>query len=74
MKHKFDVIYDDKGEKVELHLDNEGIDFLIEKLQELKTTKNDHLHLMTPAWGGNELSENENSLNRINHLKIFKWD
>lgn len=73
IKFEFDV----EGEKIELHLNDEGIDSLIEQLLYLKKEgKNEHLHLMTPAWGGDELSEGktQEGFNLINHVKIYRWD
>ncbi len=48
-----------KGEQPEVALcfDAEGLDVLIRKLEYLRRSKVDHLHLMTPAWAGQELTE-----------------
>ncbi len=65
-----------KNEILEIHGNQKGleklktlIDFLLAK------TSNDHIHLMTESWGGDELSDDkqcsENEI--INHVKIFKW-
>ncbi len=67
------VEYD--GESVvELHLDEEGLDLLVDRLMKLrKHNEPEHDHLMTPSWAGWELTEEkqdaENEL--INHLTIF---
>ncbi|CAN5911187.1 Imm32 family immunity protein [soil metagenome] len=47
-----------KGEHPEVALcfDAEGLDLLIRKLEHLRS-KVDHLHLMAPAWAGQELTE-----------------
>ena len=47
-----------RGEHPEIALcfDAEGLDLLIRKLEHLRE-KVDHLHLMTPAWAGQELTE-----------------
>lgn len=45
----------DQGE-IAICFDKEGLEFLISKLTRLRD-RPDHLHLMTPAWAGNELSE-----------------
>jgi hypothetical protein len=42
--------------EVALCFDAEGLDVLIRKLEHLRS-KVDHLHLMTPAWAGQELTE-----------------
>lgn len=66
--------YNDTDDKVEIHANELGIEYLIEQLEELLKNKN-HLHLMTPSWGGDELSEEkQGEVNRlINHVKIFNW-
>ena len=50
-----DIKTPEKSE-VEIFFDAKGIDLLIKKLQWLKHSGG-HLHLATPAWAGNELSE-----------------
>lgn len=67
---------DKENELIEIHCDQKGLEnlkFLIDSL--LSTHAPDHIHLMTKAWGGKELSEkkqgSENTL--VNHVKIFKW-
>ena len=48
----------EKSEQPEVALcfDAEGLDLLIRKLEHLRS-KVDHLHLMTPAWAGQDLTE-----------------
>ena len=65
------------NEALEIHADNQGLEKLTEYLQHLiKSKKNDHMHLMTPLWGGKELSAEAQSDNDhlINHVKIIKWN
>ena len=45
----------DQGE-VAICFDKEGLEYLIAKLSKLRD-RQDHFHLMTPAWAGNELTE-----------------
>jgi hypothetical protein len=45
----------EQGE-VAICFDRDGLEFLISKLSKLRD-RQDHLHLMTPAWAGNELTE-----------------
>lgn len=62
-----------EGGEVEIYLDNEGLDFLLSQLSFLKNRKTDHVHLMTSAWGGCELTEgvrNTNSL-PVHHLRVL---
>jgi hypothetical protein len=57
--------------EIEIFCDSEGLDALIDQLQILKKHKG-HIHLMTPSWAGNELTENkqivENSL--VHHVRV----
>ena len=69
---------DKKNESVELHLDKNGAEYLRDLLTRLiESDAEDHLHLMTDEWGGNELtSEKQNQfsdVDLINHLKIMYW-
>jgi hypothetical protein len=69
--------YDAGDDKVEIHLNENGIVALIEQLEYLrKQKKSDHLHLMTEAWGGDELTggEVQEGFKLINHVKIYRWD
>jgi hypothetical protein len=65
-----DIETPDKAE-VEIFLDRNGIDLLIKKLQWLKKSGG-HVHLMTPAWAGNELSEIKfgKKSTLVNHLCV----
>ena len=57
--------------EVEIFCDSEGLSLLSKQIEHLKSGSS-HVHLMTPAWAGNELGEktfgNETIL--INHLRI----
>lgn len=56
---------------IELHFDRAGIEKLIAQLESLKAY-NSHIHLMTSAWGGEELDETPHGSNRLmNHLIIY---
>lgn len=60
--------------EVAICLDEDGLDFLIAKLSRLKL-KQDHTHLMTPSWAGNELTEVKqggDEYELIHHLRIVK--
>lgn len=60
-----------EGDVLEVFCDEEGLDSLLHQLQLLRSSGG-HLHLMTPAWGGDGLSEEkqveENSL--VHHVRI----
>jgi hypothetical protein len=54
--------------------DDEGLEFLIKKLLRLRDKK-DHMHLMTPSWAGDELTEKKQGSEEyqlINHLQLVK--
>ncbi len=68
--------FNEKNELLEIHGNAEGLIFLRDKITNLiEMEKNEHIHLMIPSWGGEELSENkkcnENVL--VPHVKVFKW-
>lgn len=74
----FTVEYDSEQECVEIHLDENGAAELMRVLQECReSASNEHVHLFTPSWGGNMLTEtkqNEGAESKlINHLKIMYW-
>lgn len=63
---------------VEMHLNNQGAIFLRNILNRMiEINENSDYHLMTPEWGGNELSsEQQNTGSEIklmHHLKLFYW-
>lgn len=43
--------------------------------ESIERTGHNHVHLHTPQWGGNELSEEKQSVSSslINHVKIHGW-
>ena len=57
--------------EVEFWCDREGLDYLIKHLQKLDES-GDHMHLMTPSWGMDDLSEEkENESSCIaHHVKV----
>ncbi len=69
--------YDIQNEMLEIHANPEGIKKLIAKLSKILETGDDscHDHLLTPDWGGDELSNEKQCKDNIliNHVKIFKW-
>lgn len=70
----FELSSDD--ERLEIHATYEGLNYLKNQIEYLLQNKNDHIHLMTPGWGGNELTEEvQGEGNKlINHVKLFIWD
>ena len=68
--------WDKDAEQLEIHADSEGLKELVKHIKKLASVEgNEHLHLMTEDWGGEELSndkQNEKS-ELIHHVKIFKW-
>lgn len=66
------------GESLDIHLDEQGLDDLLAYLTRLRdgsTNLPRHEHLMTPSWGGNELSEElQGSASTIVHsVTIRLW-
>ncbi|HEX8287808.1 MAG TPA: Imm32 family immunity protein [Pyrinomonadaceae bacterium] len=63
----------DKDE-LEIFTDSSGLKLLIEELNKLLNSaekgNNDHTHLMTEDWGGNELTSKAQSGEVLNHVKI----
>jgi hypothetical protein len=69
--------WDSGNEVLEIHGNKKGLEKLKDIIDSLLAKpNNDHTHLMTKSWGGEELSDDkqcaENVL--INHVKLFKWD
>jgi hypothetical protein len=61
-------------EEVAVCFDDDGLHTLIDKLQRLQG-KCDHTHLMTPAWAGNELTEEKQGgaeYELVNHVRLVK--
>jgi hypothetical protein len=56
------------------HANAEGV-AVLKHWVEVALKTNDHQHLMTPEWGGAELSpERQGQSNRlVNHVKIIPW-
>ena len=57
--------------EVEIFCDNDGLSLLIRQLELLKVGPA-HVHLMTPSWAGNELSEitvGEGTV-LVNHVRV----
>ncbi len=78
MDKVFTIEFDPKNETLEMHLNKLGAEFLIDELKALIfNNQQEHAHLMTPEWGGNELSSDKQNLSSevelVNHLKIFFW-
>lgn len=71
--YTFSVELDSGGELVELHLGAAGADFLVAMLQKLRAGGD--AHLMTPEWGGTEMSTpTEGTGNvKVHHLKLMVW-
>jgi hypothetical protein len=60
-----------KKASVEIYCSAAGVDFLLRQLELLKKGSS-HVHLHTPAWAGDELSEKIQGEGNvlINHLRI----
>ncbi len=61
--------------EVAIYLDEEGLEALEKQLAFLKKEP-DHVHLMTPSWAGDELTEEKLGDDKcvlINHLRIVRF-
>ena len=58
--------------EVEIFCDSEGLALLFRQLEHLKKAGAGHVHLMSPAWAGNELDEKiiGKGTQLINHLRV----
>ncbi|MDW9598137.1 hypothetical protein GOA86_07025 [Sinorhizobium meliloti] len=60
--------------EVALCFDREGLDLLMAKLEALRNTP-DHVHLMTPSWAGDSLTEEKQGGERyelVNSLRLVR--
>lgn len=60
--------------EVVICMDDAGLDYLVRTLSSLRGQK-EHIHLKTPAWAGDELSETRiggSDMEVVNHLRIVK--
>ncbi len=62
----------DDGVQIEVYLDRAGRDRLVRELNSLNDT-NDHFHMFSPAWGGDELTEERQEAGTLigRHVKIY---
>ncbi len=59
-----------------IHLNPEGAQEMIEIFQRLlRSGLNEHDHLMTPSWGGTELTEDkqDDATTLVNQVNVFLW-
>jgi hypothetical protein len=70
---------DKDGSQVFIHADLAGLDHLIRSLshirQKVESGICEHDHMMTDAWGGNELTEKvlDADARTVHHVKIYGW-
>ena len=79
MKKIFTLELDQQDETIEMHLNKAGAEYLRNLLDKLiSNNQKEHLHLMTPDWGGDELSNDQQNLspdiNLLHQLKIMYWN
>jgi hypothetical protein len=69
--------FDEAEQCLEIHGDAPGLQHFSTVLSNLvRHTKDgyfNHDHLMTPAWGGPELSETNKGGKVLEHVKIYCW-
>lgn len=63
------------GDELDIHCDIEGLKYLAKVLSKLENEP-DHEHMMTPKWGGTELSEEKQAEDTklLNKVTIHRWD
>jgi len=71
------------GDQVFIHADKNGIDLLIKELtflkEKLENNECDHSHLISPEWGGNELTTSKlldqvDEDTTVHEVKIYGWN
>jgi hypothetical protein len=81
-QHLLSFVSDEKGEQVTVHMDKNGIYFLINTLQKLldhlEEGECEHDHLFTKEWGSDELTSTkaqnlEDEHHQIHHVKFYAW-
>lgn len=78
MEKIFTVELDQQSETIELHLNKTGAECLKSILEKLiHYNQDEHVHLMSSDWGGNELSTIQQNLSEeiklLHQLKITYW-
>ncbi len=65
-------------DELEIHTDLSGLKTLIDELNKLLKSAekglNDHNHLMTEDWGGNELTSVAQSGEILHHVRFYCWN
>ena len=65
------IEHNKREDSIEVFMDQEGLDFFSKRLEILRK-HGGHEHLMTPAWAGNELTEDKQGKDNdlIHHLRL----
>ena len=60
---------------IDIHLDDKGLELLLDSLLSLQNKKNNHLHFVSIEWGGNELSDKvqKEGCELIHKVTVHKW-
>lgn len=78
MEKLFTVELDQQDKTLEMHLNKVGVEYLKSILEKLILNDQDsHIHLMSPEWGGDELSTDQQNLGDnimlLHQLKVVYW-
>ena len=70
------LTFEIEDEELSLHMNDEGAEFLMKKLQDMLGKENDHEHLLTAEWGGDELSSEKQSdkAGLLNKVTLHIWN
>jgi hypothetical protein len=69
----FEVKPSDDCAEVFVYMDRAGLDYLIKELIRLRWPDHEHFHMVSEAWGSNELTEELSEPNSLpaRHVKFF---
>jgi hypothetical protein len=69
--------WDPEGKALKINGNRKGLEELLDSISWLlKRGEQDHVHMMTPEWGGNGLTSEKQDPDAllINHVKIINWE
>jgi len=63
------------GEGVEIHGNQKGFDFLLDRIKRMSLNGNDHIHLLSREYGGEDLSDEliGQGNRKVGQVKVLFW-